>query len=98
MLHTTYMTAYVHRFALTVDTNQRTNDERRPRTCGARRRQASIYGEANHVGVEGARANGGVCGVRQLCSVESAPSGEEQFRESDTIRGKVIALQQAAHY
>lgn len=92
------MTACVHRFALTVDTNQRTNDERRPRTCDARRRQASIYGKANHVGVKGARANEGVCRVHQLCPEESAPSGEGQFRESDTIRGTVIALKQLSQY
>jgi hypothetical protein len=69
------MTACVHCFALTVDTNQRTNDERRPRTCDARRRQASIYGKANHVGVKGALANEEVNRVHQLCSEESAPSG-----------------------
>jgi hypothetical protein len=64
------MTACVHCFALTVDTNQRTNDERRPRTCDARRRrQASIYGKANPVGVKGARANEGVNRIHQLCSV-----------------------------
>lgn len=68
------MTACVHCFTLTVDTNQRTNDERRPRTCDARRRQASIYGKANHVGVKGARANEGVNRVHQLCPEESAPS------------------------
>jgi len=92
------MTACVHCFTLTVDTNHRTNDERRPRTCDARRRQASIYGKANHVGVKGAWANEGVNRVHQLCPEESAPSGEGQFQESDTVRETVIVFLQPSLY